>query len=203
MADDLNEVLAAYADNVNPDDTARLAELIERHPEHEREIVEFAVYDAVFEQGHVFAPDEMEGESRFLRRAELLRQRMTVASSSPSIASLSAAGQAAGHSLATLAKLLRLGYPIMVKLDRRLIDPATIPRSIVERLAEALSRPVDAIIAYLRLPPAVSTEASYRSPNAPRARQQDFQFALKSSPGMSKDDRAVWIDAGADTIGEE
>jgi hypothetical protein len=200
MEDNLNAILAEYADQSKQGDPAPLAELIERYPEHAREIVEFAVYDAVLEHGNVFAPEELEGESRFLRRAEILREHR---SSSLPIRSLSAAAKAAGHSLTELAKFMHIGYPIMVKLDRRLIDPATIPRAIADRLAETLSRPVETVIAYLRLTPILSTEANYRSSEVPRAEKQDFQSALSSCPEMSEQDRAIWSDAAADTIGGE
>ena len=56
--------------------------------------------------------------------------------------------------------------------------------------------------AYLRLPPAVSAQASYRSETAPQASRQAFLDALHTCPGMSEKDRIAWIEATNQTLSE-
>ena len=198
MDKDINVLIAEYEEAASG--KADLVALTARHPEAAEELVEFAVFNRTLEEGYEFAPEELAGESRFLARAEAVRQRMMAQSGAP-MASITAAAREAGLSLQQVAERLKLGLVLLTKLDRRLIDPASVPKLLCSRLAETLNRSADSVAQYLRLPPAVSAQASYKADQAPQAAQQDFLAALNSCPGMSEEDRAEWATA-AETLGE-
>lgn len=71
-----------------------------------------------------------------------------------------------------LGDLLGLGRSVVAKLDRRLINPASIPARLFHAVAEVLGHAPEDIRAYLALPPALSPAASYRASVAPRLGQK-------------------------------
>lgn len=206
MPEDIDSILAAYADAARSAGGTRLEDWVRRYPQHARALVEFAVYDYVFERGRTFEETAVERESLFLSRAQAVRERLMAANGltatgapASAIRSLLAAAKERGLSAAELAQRLQLGVSFIVKLERRLIRPESLPRKLVADLAQALDRAFADVAAYLQRPPTLSAQASYRASRAPRlAGQEEFEAALEASRDMTEEQKSYWRDTLAE-----
>lgn len=88
---------------------------------------------------------------------------------------------------------LGLDTPLMSKLRNRLIDPETVPRAFLERFAKSLQRSVDEIVGYLKLPPTVHAQASFKAEGKPMtgAQRESFDDAVRKSSLDEECRRAV------------
>lgn len=200
------EILAAYADAAAQPGGTRLSDWVRRYPQQEQELVELALYDCMLENARPLSTAEAAAdEALFLSRAKAVRERMRRAETPrASFASLTDAAKAHGISLPVLAQTLSLGRAEMVKLDRRLFHPTSLPVTLVRRLAEAIQQPFAEVVAYLRQPPTLSLSASYKSQKAPRIESRaDFADALTASREMTDDQKAAWRAELNDLLHEE
>jgi hypothetical protein len=198
---DVNQVIAAYEEALE-NGAARLEEWVRQYPEHEQALVQYAVYHRVTAQAE--QPDPA-AEAHFLRnaRTDIARLRSAALVSAP-LTSLLSAAKARGMNIAALAERLGVGKAVAAKLDRRLFEPAGLPKSLVQRVAEALSRSAAEIEAYRRLPPTLSAAASYKSAEAPQiAHRENFAEALGADIEMSQDQKTYWESELNDTLGGE
>jgi hypothetical protein len=195
--EDINMILSAYSDAASRPGGTRLEEWVRRYPQHERALVQFALFNFLFERGGAAAEVTPAQETRFLERAALIRQKMmqsaTLARQSR-MRSLIEAAKERGLSVPALAERLFLTPLEIVKLNQRLIRAATIPNALVQQLASLLERSREEIVDYLRLPPTVAAQANYRADRTPHVQEpQDFREALMDSPNLSEDHRAYWL----------
>jgi hypothetical protein len=134
--------------------------------------------------------------------AETEEATLTVVAPAP-LAGLFAEAKKIGLNLQQWATELRLDVPTLRQIDLRLIKPATIPRSLVARIAADLSRGVGEIAAYLSQPATLAAGAEYKSRTAPKAApQQPFEKAIKASIHLSTDDKAYWLSQTPDVGGD-
>ena len=125
---------------------------------------------------------------------------LPAANSELPLVSLLAAAKAKGLSARDFAQALRLDIPLLARLEQRLIRAATIPRSLVERIAQTVDFSVADVANYLRGGPSLAASAHYKAMQAPRAGEQiDFLEILKSS---SADARTFW-EGPREVLGEE
>lgn len=210
MPEDIDSILAAYADAARSPGGTRLEEWVRRYPQHERALVEFAVYDYVFEHGRTFEETAVERESLFLSRAQAVRERLMAASGLTAVGASTSAMQSMldsakerGLSAAELAQRLQLGVSFIVKLERRLIRPESLPRKLIADLAQVLGCTYADVATYLQRPPTLSPQASYRASRAPRlAGQEEFEAALEASRDMTEAQKSYWRDALAEETGD-
>ena len=97
---------------------------------------------------------------------------------------------------AKLSEMLGLGHSVLVKLDRGLIEFATIPAEFIERSADQLRVSRNALETYLRLPPRLANSSDYRARKRPSpGAQQTFADAINASVimgEMNEDAARVW-----------
>jgi hypothetical protein len=198
---DVNQVLAAYEEALE-NGTARLEEWVTRYPEHEHALVQYAVYHRV--TAVAVSPDPA-AEARFLENAKADIARLRAAASASSLLTgLLSAAKERGLNIAALAGQLNVGRSVVAKLDRRLFEPAGLPKSLVRKVAAVLSRSAAEIEAYLRLPPTLSAAASYKSAEAPKiTRRENFADALATDIEMSEDQKTYWESELKETLGGE
>lgn len=92
-----------------------------------------------------------------------------------------------------LASATCLSVPLLVKLDRRLIRFASIPRQAIERIGAELGRSFEAVAAYLKGDPQFASQASFRADAAPQMPgQQDFFEAIETDLTMDEAQKAEW-----------
>lgn len=109
------------------------------------------------------------------------------AGSDAPIDSLIAAAKRAGLTFAALKDRVGLSESLLQKLNRRLIDPGTIPVRILADLAVALQQRLDSVAAYLARAPTFAAGAQHRAdqaPTLPNARE-DFFDATRNDPALS------------------
>lgn len=82
----------------------------------------------------------------------------------------------------SLAKKLGINNLLLIRLRDRAVIAATIPRPFVQALAVALGATADAVMGYLRYPPAIVSEQSFRSTVKPSVTEQiPFEKAVLDS----------------------
>lgn len=189
--EDINTILAAYSDAASRPGGTRLEEWVRRYPQHERALVQYALYNFLFEQGGAATEPTPAEETLFLERAAMIRKRMMQSrtQAAPSwIGDLIGAAKKQGWTVPTLAEHLHLTPVEVMKLNQRLIRATTIPNALVQQLATLLGRSREEVASYLQLPPTLSANASYRSAEPPRVqRQQDFEEVLNRLPDAQRD----------------
>jgi hypothetical protein len=107
------------------------------------------------------------------------------------ISSFATAAKQAGLTYAELKGRVGLSDALLRKIDRRLIDPLTIPTHILDGLAAALERSVEQVTAYVRLAPAFAAGAQHRAQQAPTLpkEREHFLDAVRNDvtlPGVRK-----------------
>lgn len=127
-----------------------------------------------------------------VRRAE----RAVGVTSPPAVAdatitSLANAAKRAGLSQDDLIDRVGLSDGLFRKIDRRLIDPLTIPVRVLGDLAGALGRDVSAMAAYTQLPPIFATGAQHRANQAPTlpSQREDFFDAVRKDLAIDESRR--------------
>jgi hypothetical protein len=82
----------------------------------------------------------------------------------------------------SLAKKLDINNLLLIRLRDRAVIAATIPRRFVQRLATELGATTDALLDYLRNPPAMVSGHSFRSAVKPAVTEQiSFEQAVETS----------------------
>lgn len=162
---------------------------IKRYPEYEREIIDFTV-DWLMSEYVAPALGEEDPElteEGLQRHRAVIREivnRQTTAQAG--IEGLLAEAKVRGISRKQLADAVRLTIPLIDKLDQRLIRYSSIPRGIVEAVAQVLGRQVDVVAQYLQGAPLLPAGASYRADEAPSLPEaQDFSQAVQSDRTLS------------------
>jgi hypothetical protein len=200
------EAVRAAGDAVEAARAARavLTEFMRRYPHAADALADFAATASIIEN----SPDtesqtESQGyteEETIVRRgmetaARLLGTRRTslTPEGTESLAGLRKEAEAQGLTIQALAAATRLTVPLLVKLDRRLIRFASIPRQAIERIGEALGRSFDEVAAYLQGDPQFASQASFRADAAPQMPgQQDFFEAVETDLTMDEVQKVEW-----------
>jgi hypothetical protein len=131
----------------------------------------------------------MEASARLLAAR---RMSATPAETAP-LSGLRKETEARGLTIQALASATRLSVPLLVKLDRRLIRFASIPRRAIERIGAELGRSFEAVAAYLQGDPQFASQASFRADAAPQMPgQQDFFEAVETDLTMDEAQKAEW-----------
>lgn len=100
---------------------------------------------------------------------------------------------ARGLTIQALASATHLTVPMLVKLDRRLIRFASIPRQAIERIGIELGCSFETIAAYLQGDLQFASQASFRADAAPQMPdQQDFFDAIETDLTMSETQKGEW-----------
>ena len=183
---------------------------IQRYPEYEKELTEFAVSWTLMESSPPAPESEKVDESVLVLRGmsivqNLLHKQSQATSASPSVPfeSLIAEGGTRGLKPRQLAEAVRLGDATLGKLDRRLILYASIPQVAIEELAKVIQHGAASVAAYLQQAPKFAASAEYRSEQAPAlSESEDFFGAVRNDPTISPEHADYWLalERSTDTI---
>jgi hypothetical protein len=181
-----------------------LTEFMRRYPYVADALADLAATDSIIEN----SPDtEGRSESERLTKEEgivrrgmetaarLLTARQTSATpvEATPLSGLRKEAETRGLTIQALASATRMSVPLLVKLDRRLIRFASIPRQVIVRIGAELGRSFEAVAAYLQGDPQFASQASFRADAAPQMPdQQDFFEAVETDLTMDETQKAEW-----------
>src|SRR5579885_1889403 len=200
------EAVLAASDAVEAARAARavLTEFMRRYPHAADALADFAAASSIIENspdtGSLTDSESLAEEERIVQRgmetaARLLaaRRALPAPEGAARLAGLRKEADARGLTIQALASATRLTVPLLVKLDRRLIRFASIPRQAIERIAAALGRSSDMIATYLQGGAQFASQASFRADAAPQMPdQQDFFDAVETDLTMSEAQKDEW-----------
>jgi hypothetical protein len=181
-----------------------LTEFMRRYPHAADALADFAATASIIENSpNTESQTESESlaqEESIVRRgmetaARLLVARRTsiISEETAPLTGLRKEGEARGLTIQALASATHLTVPLLVKLDRRLIRFASIPRQAIERIGVELGRSFEAIVAYLQGDSQFASQASFRADAAPQMPdQQDFFDAIETDLTMSDKQKDEW-----------
>lgn len=198
---ELDRITAQYADEYRAGRGPRIEEYVRRHPQYAQQLLEFAVY---FHSVGVDA-ETLEGppDAALSPAAQWVISRIGEqhpAASAIAVEGLVKRGAKVGYSPKHLADAVGLTIELLGKLEARAIAVATIPSTLITRLADALKTAPDAVSAYLGGGP-VQAGGFYYADQAPAQQQQSFSDAVQAS-ALPPERKQEWIkimqeDAGA------
>lgn len=220
MAGQRDEILSNFLDDL-PKDPGAIEKYATTYPELEEELYDLVAFEAVLGDLEP-TEDERAGRGQMSPEAARLAARLNAFMDSleqdrvreeGAFPGILVAARKVGLSVSGLCKRLRLGRTVVTKLDRRLLEPRTIPRSLIHELADVLQRTSEEVAAYLGLPPTLSASASYRAfdlpalefryflsrrPAAPSSQawrgREPFRAAVHEAPDMTEEDRRYWLE---------
>lgn len=211
---DADAVFAAFfaAREAAPTDRALLKQWADRYPDLADELitVDLARLAAPLRLSVRLAedgpPDPAAAETA-RRVLAARRELLPAAAVKPPLVSLVAEAQARGLDVPRFAEALRLDRLLLTRLERRLLDAATLPLTLVRRLGELLGRTDTEIASYLRGGLRLAAAGHYRSRRAPALESaspaMSFREALGAGQSLSAADRAYWQgEADAGVLGE-
>jgi hypothetical protein len=198
---EIDRITAQYADDYRSGRAPRMEEYVQRYPQYTRELLEFAVYfhtvgfDAA-EPDEVPTTELSPAAQRALAR---IREQRAAAAVSP-IEGLVKRGATVGYAPRRLAESVGLTTELLGKLEARAIAVATIPPTLVRRLADALKVAPEAVASYLGAARPGQAGAFYYSDRPPTQHQESFLDAVQASalsPELKREwDEIVKEDAG-------
>jgi hypothetical protein len=190
----IDRITAQYVDEFRTGRSPRIEEYVKTYPEYTRDLLEFAVYfhtvgfDAA-EPDEVPAAVLSPGADKALTRIRGLH-----------IEGLVKQGTTVGYSPLGLAEAVGITTDLLGKLEARVITVATIPPTLVGRLAEALKVAPDAVASYLGAARPGQAGVFYYADQPPTQQQEAFLDAIQASalsPELKLDwDEIVKEDAG-------
>lgn len=183
---------------------AVLTDFTRRYPHAAEALAEFAATDSIIENSpdaESQTEDERHAEEESIIQRGMETAARLLATRRPPPASEETApliglrkeAEARGLTIQALAAATRLSVPLLVKLDRRLIRFASIPRQAIERIGEELGRSFDAVVTYLQGDSQFASQASFRADAAPQMPdKQDFFDAVETDLTMSEAQKDEW-----------
>lgn len=151
----------------NGNDLKILQEFSNEHPQFAKELEDFAAARAVAkhapEEELSAEEEEQIQESGLANLRSVLSSLKAVSSSSSILQSLVETAKSKGLKRAQFASALGLSTSLVIYLEKRRLDFATIPTKIVTKIAEVLEITEEAVSNYLNQTPDFSVNASYKT----------------------------------------
>lgn len=191
----LEEVLEEYAAATpNGNDLAELRKCSEKYPQYAEDLADYAAARAVAKH----APEEeleAEEEKRFqalgltnLRR--VLSEIKTPADSAENISSLIELAKSKGLNRIKLAQALELSVSLVQYLEKRRLAFASIPQSLIARIADVLETAENQVAAYLNQSPDYAAQSSFKSATrAEESSAKSFHEAVREDQQLSADEK--------------
>ncbi len=208
MSRDIDSVLLEYDTAADQPGGTKLADWIARYPEYQDDLIDYAYYNFVFQKGESYRRTDAKAAG-YLTLAGVVRERMmaeglyAAGRSADPLKGILIAARAQSIEPPELARRIGIGLPVVIKLDRRLIRPSTIPVELVSRIAKELQAFVSDVSAYLRRPLTLSPQANYRASSAPQvSAAQDFLDALNACADVSAEQKEFWKNESGVVLGD-
>ncbi len=199
----VQRITARYIAELRAGRHPRLSDYLSRYPRYAGAITDFVTYYHTIEKSMPEEAESMpplsEASRAVLDRAwnqELLPVRATNDSLT---ATLQVAANNQDKSLPQLVMELGLSIDILDKLDRHIINAASMPEELCKRLANALHRSLSVIETYLGLstrkpmaPGIAEAPPPYRVERQPGTHIESFREAIEQSLQLSNEQKDAW-----------
>jgi hypothetical protein len=172
---EIDRITAEYADAWRAGRSPRVEDYVGRYPDYATEISECALYF------HSIAFDLPEPQAVPAAQLSPAAEKALAQIRTPAIEGLVKQGAAIGLAPRKLAEAVKLSMDLLGKLEARAIDVATIPPTLVRRLAETLKVAPGAVAAYLGAAGPAQAGAFFYADQAPTQRQESFLDAVQGS----------------------
>lgn len=189
---EIDRITAHYADDYRSGLAPRIETYLQRYPQYASELLEFAVYFHTI--GFDAEAPDLSPAPELSPAAQRAMQRIRAASTTPQvqpIEGLVKQGAKVGYSARKLAEAVELTIEVLAKLEARVIAVATIPPTLVARLATALQVAPEAISAYLGATRPGQAGAFYYADQQPTQQQESFLDAVQASM-LSPEHKQEW-----------
>ena len=181
----LESVLLEFRAEARAPRPAILDAYCKRYPHFARELTDYAVEWLIDEALETAQPAEAAGESNPLVSRGISRLYNRIRERGAGADETARRRSQAGNPFEgllparkrTICNELGIDMPLFAKLQNRLIQPETVPRAFVDRLARSLQATVDSLLGYLRLPAMANATADFKAEGKPSVNQQKQRFA--------------------------
>lgn len=190
---EIDRITAQYADDYRSGLAPRIETYLERYPQYASELLEFAVYFHTI--GFDAEALDVSPAPELSPAAQRAMQQIRAASATPaaqSIEGLVKQGAKAGYTAQKLAEAVGLTIDVLAKLEARVIAVATIPPTLVTRLATRLQTAPETIAAYLGATRPSQAGAFYYADQQPTQQQESFLDAIQASM-LSPERKHEWV----------
>ena len=201
-------ITACYVEQARSGGRPRLSDYLVRYPDYTNALIDFIAYYHVFEE-HIsqetdaFASSEvLSGVSQLALEYAWQHVGLSEEDKSCQLTTLLMKRDRQRLSFASLAKELDLDVDIVMQLEQRRIDPASIPLELSRHLALVLQQPLYVIQTYFvgesrsgskGLQQRVAEQqVTYTVSTREGVRQVSFQQALLASTQMSDQQKDIW-----------
>ncbi len=198
----VQRITARYIAELHAGHQPHLSDYLSRYPQYADAITDFITYYHVAEVDIPKEIDSMPPLSQTSRAAlddALKRMLHSESVTNTSAVTLQVMADNQGKSFPQLALEIGLSIDILEKLERHIIDTATIPKEVCKRLAKALQQPLIAIEMYLGLAESkqliqgVAEEpATYSMEVQSNVQAQSFREAVEQSMGLPNEQKDAW-----------
>lgn len=193
----LDEVLEGYAiETPTGNDRQILQRWIKMYPQFAAELTDFAAARAIVK----YAPEEefsAEEESRYSRiglsnlRSFLNKKK----AAQTALASLTDAAKEKGLNKQKFAAAAGISLSLLMYLEKKRLEFASIPKGLMNKLANVLETGEERIAAYLNQPPDLQTQASFKAALRPEEiKLKSFAEAVREDQTLSPEEKKKLLD---------
>ncbi len=175
-----------------------LTEFMRRYPNHAEELMNYAATVNIVEHTSATQDGDAAQENIIVKRgmeifSNLLATQSPATQGDAPLSSLRATAEAQGLTMQTLAARTNLSIPVLLKLERRLIRFASIPRAAIEGIAAAINQTHEAVAIYLQGESRFAPAANFLAKEAPQMPEaQDFYEAIDKDLMMNDSQKQMW-----------
>ena len=200
---EIDRITFQYAEQYRQGKRPRIEDYIQRYPQYASDLLDYALYFHTigFEAEPFEEPAELKLSPAGEKALARIRARRAASAAAPAatpVQSLFQQGMAVNMLPPQLAAAVGLTAPLLARLEARKIAVASIPRTLIQRLASVLQTVPEAIIAYLS---AGQAGAFYYADQPPAEAQETFLAAVQGS-GLSPEQKSEWTEIVKAEIGD-
>lgn len=187
----LEEVLEEYAAATPAGNDLKVLQVFSgKYPQFADDLADFAAARAVVKH----APEEelTEAEEAKLQESGLnnLRFALNSLNSANTLTSLVETAKTKGLNRAKLAAAIGLSTSLVIYLEKRRLDFATIPKQIITKIAQVLETGEETISVYLKQSPSFAENTSYKTESRPENQPpKNFAEAVREDQQLSAEDK--------------
>lgn len=204
--DELRAVLLAYLEACEQEPKPGLAMWIREYPEYHEDLIRLAVYHHTVERTSLTDEEERKlASTTFDLEQEVLDRAFADLPEPTPLESIVARVGELELVPESLGVQLNLTADIILKLERRILAPDSIPDVLVDRMATVLYCGKSQLRTFLSKPPAQPMGAWYHAERSPEgATQQTFAEAVRASRMMTAEQKRLWLEVAAsgDDLGD-